>query len=171
MATRIGGIAPPSCFTEGAQSRENDQTGLYFYRARYYDPTTGRFVSEDPIRFNAGVNFYSYVHNNPLGFRDPSGKDASFPADLLPPASKCGKKCDGPDLRLYLCVAGCAYASTAYRGMEGLGHCALMWNTDARNRCYFMARVYAAEMNGECVASCLNGWARRSGCDVRFEYE
>src|SRR5437762_11013990 len=37
--------------------RENDGTGLYFYRARYYDPTFGRFLSEDPIRFQAGANF------------------------------------------------------------------------------------------------------------------
>jgi RHS repeat-associated protein len=52
--------------------RENDGTGLYYYRARYYDPTRSRFVSEDPIGF-AGRNLYSYVRNGPLRARDPLG--------------------------------------------------------------------------------------------------
>jgi RHS repeat-associated protein len=43
------------------------------YRARYYDPTLGRFVSEDPIDFEGGINFYSYVENSPLDFVDPLG--------------------------------------------------------------------------------------------------
>ena len=39
--------------------RENDSTGFYYYRARYYAPELQRFVSEDPIRFRSGdVNFY-----------------------------------------------------------------------------------------------------------------
>lgn len=53
--------------------RENDGTGLYFYRARYYGLTTGRFVSEDPIRFEQGVNFYRYVRNSPTNWTDPTG--------------------------------------------------------------------------------------------------
>jgi uncharacterized protein RhaS with RHS repeats len=45
-----------------------------FYRARYYDPATGRFLSEDPIQFGGdGVNFYSYVNNNPIIGYDPFG--------------------------------------------------------------------------------------------------
>ena len=56
--------------------RELDtETGLYFNRARYYDPTTGRFLSEDPEMFEAGVNFYGYVLGNPVAFRDPFGLD------------------------------------------------------------------------------------------------
>jgi RHS repeat-associated protein len=55
--------------------RENDATGLYYYRARYYNPTVGRFVSEDPINFTAGVNFYQYAYNRPTGLRDPEGRD------------------------------------------------------------------------------------------------
>ncbi len=37
------------------------ETGLYYYRARYYDPSTGRFLSEDPARFSAAENLYPYV--------------------------------------------------------------------------------------------------------------
>jgi RHS repeat-associated protein len=60
--------------------REFDaETDLYFYRARYYDPSIGRFISEDPIRsedpisFDAGTNFYTYVQNNPVNTIDPFG--------------------------------------------------------------------------------------------------
>jgi hypothetical protein len=47
-----------------------------YYRARYYDTNPGRFLTEDPIRFRAGTNFYSYVHNRPLTLRDPKGRMA-----------------------------------------------------------------------------------------------
>jgi RHS repeat-associated protein len=54
--------------------REFDaETGLHFYRARYFDPSTGRFLSEDPIAFDGGINFYRYVANDPVGHIDPSG--------------------------------------------------------------------------------------------------
>lgn len=52
--------------------RELDaETGLYYYRARYYDASTGRFLSEDPVI--RGVNLYTYVANNPVGLVDPYG--------------------------------------------------------------------------------------------------
>ncbi|MGA7832530.1 MAG: RHS repeat-associated core domain-containing protein [Terracidiphilus sp.] len=45
-----------------------------YYRARYYNPATGRFLSEDPLGFGGGtVNFYQYAMDNPMGFRDPTG--------------------------------------------------------------------------------------------------
>jgi RHS repeat-associated protein len=48
-------------------------TGLYYYRTRYYDPQVGRFLSEDPIGFNGGINFYAYVGGNPVNLMDPLG--------------------------------------------------------------------------------------------------
>jgi RHS repeat-associated protein len=70
----------PIDFTETIPShfhftgREFDQeSGLYYYRARYYDSSTGRFLSEDPIGFLGGVNLYFYVKNNPLNFIDHFG--------------------------------------------------------------------------------------------------
>ncbi len=56
-------------------AREWDsQLGLYYYRARFYSPTTGRFTSEDPISFAGGqVNLNAYVGNNPTLYIDPSG--------------------------------------------------------------------------------------------------
>jgi len=56
--------------------RENDGTGLYYYRARYYSPTWGRFITEDPIGFIGGFNRYGYVNNSPLVFTDPLGRQA-----------------------------------------------------------------------------------------------
>jgi RHS repeat-associated protein len=76
--------------TNAAQftGRENDGTGLYSYRNRYYDPEVGRFASEDPIGFEAGVNFYAYVQNNPLGFIDPEGLQRTFPIKVPPPPAE-----------------------------------------------------------------------------------
>jgi len=54
--------------------REYDsETELYYYRARYYDPQIGRFITPDPIGFKGGINFYSYVKNSPINFIDPLG--------------------------------------------------------------------------------------------------
>jgi RHS repeat-associated protein len=56
--------------------RENDGTGLYYYRARYYHPGLQRFISEDPIGFHGqDWNLFVYVFNNPLLFIDPFGLD------------------------------------------------------------------------------------------------
>jgi RHS repeat-associated protein len=50
------------------------ETGLYYYRARYYDPKIGRFLSEDPIGFEGGMSFYTYVGGNPARYSDPNGE-------------------------------------------------------------------------------------------------
>ncbi len=47
------------------------ETGTIYLRARYYDPSVGRFISEDPI--GDGLNWYTYAGNNPIMFIDPSG--------------------------------------------------------------------------------------------------
>jgi RHS repeat-associated protein len=54
--------------------RELDpDTGLMYYRARFYDPQVGRFVSEDPAGLSPGINPYVYVGNDPIQWSDPSG--------------------------------------------------------------------------------------------------
>ncbi|MGA7091116.1 MAG: RHS repeat-associated core domain-containing protein [Candidatus Acidiferrales bacterium] len=71
LTASSGSLVNPFHFT----GRELDsEVNLYYFRARYYDPTTGRFISEDPIDFSSEtLNFYDYVSNNPLVFNDPSG--------------------------------------------------------------------------------------------------
>jgi RHS repeat-associated protein len=54
-------------------SRENDGTGLYYFRARYYDPKVGRFISQDPAEFLGGINLYAYVSNSPVNIVDRLG--------------------------------------------------------------------------------------------------
>lgn len=53
----------------------DDQAQLYYYRARWYDPQMGRFISEDPIGLGGGLNLYGYAGGNPLRFVDPMGLD------------------------------------------------------------------------------------------------
>lgn len=47
--------------------------GLQLLTHRYYDPSTGRFLTRDPISYAGGINLYSYVQNNPINFIDPLG--------------------------------------------------------------------------------------------------
>jgi RHS repeat-associated protein len=49
------------------------ETGLHYNWHRYYDPKTGRYLTNDPIGLVAGLNTYAYVDNNPLRWIDPSG--------------------------------------------------------------------------------------------------
>ena len=81
-----GALSNPFQYT----AREFDQeSGLDYYRARYYDPTTGRFLSEDPLRFKTNVNFYPYALNNPTRFNDPSGLSAADVGRMGGACQKC----------------------------------------------------------------------------------
>lgn len=59
----------------GWTGREHDaESGLVYFRARYYDPVQRRFAQEDPIGHAGGLNVYGYVGGQPLSARDPSGR-------------------------------------------------------------------------------------------------
>lgn len=75
-------VQPRSCYawqdyegvysTSGHYGSANAETS--YYRARHYDPTAGRFLSEDPVRFSAGSSdFFACVSNNPVNANDPPG--------------------------------------------------------------------------------------------------
>ena len=72
-ATIVGSVTTDKKFT----GQRLDDTGLYYYNARYYDPTIGRFISADTVvqsPYNPQtLNRYSYCLNNPLKYTDPSG--------------------------------------------------------------------------------------------------
>ncbi|MBF6568526.1 MAG: RHS repeat-associated core domain-containing protein [Candidatus Binataceae bacterium] len=84
-ATTVGGTSNANSYQ--FTGRENDGTGLYFYRARYYSPTFQRFIAQDPLGFASGdANLYVYVSDDPADLTDPSGK-AIFPprpGDVFP---------------------------------------------------------------------------------------
>ena len=59
---------------KGFTGKEYDpETGLYYFNARWYDQSIGRFISEDPVRDPNNPNLYTYARNNPLRFIDPTG--------------------------------------------------------------------------------------------------
>jgi RHS repeat-associated protein len=93
-------------------ARESDsETGLYYYRARYFDPSAGRFVSEDPSGTSGGLNLYEYVLNNPINMYDPTGLRGTKP-----------KKPDcGPNAVYCICCQGgkitiCNKSGSSYSG-------------------------------------------------------
>jgi len=54
--------------------RLDAETGLYYYRARYYSAAVGRFLQTDPVGYSAGLNLYAYVGNDPTDKSDPTGE-------------------------------------------------------------------------------------------------
>jgi len=73
LGDNINGLFPANNLKYTGRKADRD-TGLYYYRARYYDPSLGRFISEDPKGFDAGMDFYVYADNDPVNVNDPSGK-------------------------------------------------------------------------------------------------
>ena len=94
----------------GYTGREDDGSGLYYYRARYYDPALGRFLSEDPLGFDSNsLNFYAYVGNHPLDAEDPMGlMDLTYAAGPLGPMNPVRSNFREPGIN--------------YRVTDGAGH-------------------------------------------------
>jgi len=83
------------------------ELGMYHYKARIYSPTLGRFMQTDPIGYGDGMNWYNYVHGDPVNGTDPSG--------MLEPLSKSDWKCYGN------CGGGYANSSLWPTGTATLG--------------------------------------------------
>ncbi|HEY8980776.1 MAG TPA: IPT/TIG domain-containing protein [Streptomyces sp.] len=69
----------PHTFT----GREDDGTGLLYYRDRYVDPQTGRFISQDPSGFAGGTNLYQYALSSPTTYTDPTGNNPMIASCLV----------------------------------------------------------------------------------------
>jgi RHS repeat-associated protein len=85
LTASTGSLTNPFQYT----ARESDtETGLYYYRARYYDQTTGRFIGEDPDGHGLlydNPNRYEYVQNNPVNWVDPLGLYTLDKTQKIPP--------------------------------------------------------------------------------------
>jgi len=74
-----GQSAPPLGSPSGYTGRQYDvETGLYQYRARYYSPRLGQFLSSDPIGTKDDPNLYLYVGNDPVNLTDPTGRESQL---------------------------------------------------------------------------------------------
>lgn len=77
-------------------ARERDaETGLYYHRARYYDPDVGRFISEDPIGLEGGINAYAYAANDPVNRRDPTGTEWECRTEKFTAVDENGNEFEG----------------------------------------------------------------------------
>lgn len=74
--------------------------GSSYYRARYYDASAGRFLSEDPIRFRGGADFYRYVYNNPVGLTDAKGLSSRDVQRIMEACERCTKAMSDQGRRL-----------------------------------------------------------------------
>ena len=77
---RSAAAATPFGFTG---QRFDQESGLYYYRARHYSTAWGRFLQPDPTGYGSGANLYGYVNNNPLNATDPTGLWIETAWDLL----------------------------------------------------------------------------------------
>ncbi len=95
----------------GFTGREYDaESGLYYYRARYYDPQVGRFLSRDPIGLAGGLNTYAYVGGNPVNRIDPLGL---YWWNRPPPATV---PVTGQTAQQLQCVENCLNANNDWNG-------------------------------------------------------
>ena len=111
-------------------AREFDtETDLYYYRTRYYDPAAGRFISEDPIGFKGGIDFYTYVTNRPVDLADPTGLKGCVDCTTAAPLPSNSPKCDEYGSETYLgasesCFCKCAGDSAWAQKVRGCLSCA-----------------------------------------------
>jgi RHS repeat-associated protein len=110
LTASTGSLTNPFQYT----GREFDsETGLYSNRARYFDPSAGRFLSQDPIRFSGGTNFYAYVRNNPAVFKDVLGYQGCNASQWAQSPGACGGPTD---------------PNSPYEGSDGLWYNVTEWS-------------------------------------------
>jgi RHS repeat-associated protein len=89
---------------------EGDIVNLYYMRNRWYDPDDGRFLSEDPIGHDGGINLYAFGDDDPINAADPDGLQPDIHCSVIPHASsvtdKFGPHYDGKFYYEFVCRSG-----------------------------------------------------------------
>ncbi|HKA59869.1 MAG TPA: RHS repeat-associated core domain-containing protein, partial [Gemmatimonadales bacterium] len=136
--------------------RENDGlAGLYYYRARYYNPVSQRFSTEDSLECERrrGMNLYAYVRNNPVNLTDPLGLAAVGPDGCSYYDAGCVTASKTQDKDGYLCRAGdCCRQFGSSKEANAVRGCLIEWDHSCatlpqpnRRNCRLIA-------HGECYA-------------------
>jgi len=142
----------------------DSESGLYFDRARYFDPSAGRFLSQDPIRFRGGLNFYACVRNNPVVFKDVFGYQGCNAAQWAQSPNAC---------------AGPQSPNAPYQGPDGLWYNVPEWHSTTIT---FLATTRTPDFppndndvllpgNCECNLTNLLEWAREMQTEATNEDE
>jgi RHS repeat-associated protein len=147
-----------SRFVGGSDVDSDDDTNLQYMWNRWYDPKIGRFVSRDSIGFDGGINFYSYVENNPTNFIDPDGFNSLEPPPIPVPGRVPGNTWKwnpnpqnsrggswGPRIHVPTTTGAQPSASFEFTHGKGIDH----WDVDlgykARIRCDARGNYITAE--------------------------
>jgi RHS repeat-associated protein len=167
-----GSLTNPFQYT----SRESDaETGLYYYRARYYDPSLGRFLTEDPLRYDP-TSFYSYVGGNPIVWADPSGlyKCATGAScDFQPDFNKAlidFEKCAGHEITVTCGDNGHPPADThTYGWAADIGHNNNPW-LDRKTAEDCFTKSFPQGIMGSYAQQEYNSKNERDGWHYHFQY-
>ena len=137
LTSSTGTVTNPFRYT----AREFDtETGIYYYRARYYFQGVGRFASEDSARFaGGGSNFYRYVENSPSNYSDPTGH-----LTLDPNRTVCG--CDTKAILKGISQLGSILDNAQIKG----GKAYQKYRNCLKNNAFPNERVKCTSSPGEC---------------------
>ena len=143
-------------------AREYDkETGLYFVRARYFDPRQGRFVSEDPIGLEGGINPYAYAANDPGNLVDPSGLRPGCERGQVEVEVRYDTDGDGRTTLLELSAEKQAGEDACMRGFPAFATCRAAKPATTGDRCWASYRR-AVEVEVGSLARSGNARATRS---------